>query len=449
MAFASQRFFSIEIGHNDFDQLKRLFSLTIIIYILLAILIFILAEILGLWFVQNKLIIPVERKNIALSIYQFSVISFSFTILSSPYMAAIIAHEDMNIYAYVSIVEAILRLGIVFILRSIPVDKLWLYGILTCIITCIKTIIYITVCTARYQEVRFRFYWNKNLFKEIISFTGWSLFASLVGIFKNQFMNILLNQFFNPVVITARSIASSVDAATISLSSNFTAALRPQITKNYATGQNTQMLGLMFYGAKGAYFLTYIFMLPLVIETPFVLSLWLKNIPEYAILFTRLGLIDALIASISYPIIDGAMATGKVKLFQLFSGGILLLTFPVAWLLLLLNAEAYSTMIVAICMTSIAFIARILILRKLIEYSIIQFIKDVVIPVGLVTVLSAVFPLLIFIFLKSNILRLFLTTIISVISIFSLVYVIGINKTERQKIKLILTNYFNRLRRVP
>jgi O-antigen/teichoic acid export membrane protein len=438
MAYASQRYFSIEIGRNDFEQLKRVFSLTIIIYILIIVFVMLLAETIGLWFVSTKLVIPEERQNAALWVYQFSVVSFLITVLSSPYMALIISNEDMSIYANVSIIEVMLRLGVVFLLRIIKLDKLWLYGSLMCAVSVITTLSYMTACKIKYGAIKFIVYWNKRLFKEIIGFTIWSLFASSVGIFKNQLVNILLNQFFNPVVIASRGIASTVNAGVTSLSNNFIVALRPQISKNYATQEIAKMNKHIFYGAKITYFLVFVFMLPLFLEMPFVLSLWLKEIPENALLFTRLALVDALFASISYPIIDGAMATGKVKLFQIFSGGILLLGFPIAWFILLLGAQAYSVMVVGICMTVTALMARLLILRKLVPFSIIQFIKEVLFPICVVTILSSIVPVVVFISLKQSMTRLCLVTFTSVFLIPFSVYIIGINKSDRIKLREII-----------
>lgn len=234
MAGASQRYLSFEIGRGDFERLKTIFSLSLTIFILIAVIIVLLAETVGLWFITNKLIIPSERRIVAYWVYQFSIISFVFTILTTPYMASIIAHEDMNIYAYVSIVEAMLKLGIVFVLNIIPFDKLQIYGILLCITTFINTAIYRIICTAKYKECQFKIYWNNILFKDIIGYTGWTLLGVLADIFKKQAITILLNQMFNPLVVAARSIAFTITGAVNSFFNQFMMALRPQIVKSYA-----------------------------------------------------------------------------------------------------------------------------------------------------------------------------------------------------------------------
>jgi O-antigen/teichoic acid export membrane protein len=438
MATATQRYLSFEIGKGDFEQLKKIFSLSFEIYVLIAVIVLLLAETVGLWFVANKLVIPMERQNAAFWIYQFSIISFVFSILTSPYMAAIISHEDMNIYAYVSIIEVALKLGIVFLLQLIQWDNLKLYGLLLCSVVALIALVYWTICRFKYPECKVSKYWNQKLFKEITSYTGWNLFGSLVGIFKIQAINILLNQFFNPVIVAARGIASTVNSAVISFSNNFSTALRPQIIKSYAADNRKEMLKIMFYGSKGTYFLMYLFTLPLVLEANTVLSLWLKSPPEYTVLFTRLALIDALIDSISYPIMTVAQATGKIKLYQSVVGGILLLNLPVSWVLLLRGAPAYSVMITAICLTFIAFIARLLILKRLIDYSMVYFLKEVLLPVTKISILSAIIPFILYNILETGIVRLLMVAGLSILSVCGFVYMFGLSYQDRRKLRIII-----------
>jgi O-antigen/teichoic acid export membrane protein len=426
MATASQRYFSFEIGRGDFERLKRIFSLSLLIYALVALIVLLLAETVGFWFINNRLIIPPERMRAARWIYQFSIISFVFTIVASPFMAAIIAREDMNIYAAVSIVEAALKLGIVFLLRIIPLDKLQLYGILLCAITVINTGLYRAICKLKYQECKFRFYWNRELFKELIGFTGWNLFGSAGSIAKNQMINILLNQFFSPLTVTARGIASSVCSAAMNLSNNFSMAIRPYIIKSYASGQK-DVLSFVFLGTKIMFFLMYIFTLPL------VLLLWLGSYPKYTIIFTQMALIDVLIDSVSYPITAVVQATGMVKWYLLFVTIIQLLNFPFSLLLLMFNMPAYSVMIVMIVITSAMLLARIIILKKIINYSVKQFAKIVIIPLFIVTILSTMIPVTIHNILAQGVLRLFAVTLVSIMSISAAMFFIGLNRNEREK----------------
>ncbi|MDR2798492.1 MAG: hypothetical protein LBB80_09120, partial [Treponema sp.] len=434
MATASQRYFAFELGRGNYEQLQKTFSLSFLVYIVIATAVLLLAETIGLWFINNKLIIPQDRMEAAHWIYQCSIISFLFTILVTPFMAAIIAHEDMNIYATVSIVEAVLKLGIVFLLKIIALDKLQLYGILLCVVTIINTGIYRSICKHKYQECRFRFYWNKGLFNELISYTGWNLFGSLAGIFKNQGVNILLNQFFNPLVITSRGIASTVNTAVVSFSQNFSTALRPQIIKNYASGYKDEFMLWMSRGSKATYFLMYLFILPLLLEMSTVLSLWIKNVPEYTVIFTRLILIDALIDSISFTIVTSVQAIGRIRLYQSVVGGILLLNVPLSWIVLFMGYPPYSVMIVGICLTFMAFILRLLIMRILIDFSILQFLKEILLPVCEVSVLSMILPIIFHVNLRQDLFRFFLVVGISIVSICGSVYLLGLTSIERYKI---------------
>jgi O-antigen/teichoic acid export membrane protein len=445
MATASQRYFSFELGRGDYKQLRRVFSLSLTIYVLIAALVLVLAETVGLWVVVNKLVLPPDRKTAALWVYQFSVVSFLFTIITSPYMAAIIAREDMNIYAYVSIIEAALKLGMVFLLRFILLDKLQLYGILLCSVTVVVTILYRTICVKKYPECRLWFYWDMGLFKEITRYIGWNLFGALSGISKFQMVNILLNQFFNPLVITARSIAAQLNGALSSFSHNFTTAIRPQIIKSYASGQKDAMFMLVFRGSKASFFLMYIFVLPFFFEMPMILSLWLKTPPEYVVLFTRLALIDVLIESMSFSIMTIAQATGKIKLYQSVVGGVLLLNLPASWAALSFGAPAWSVMIVAIIITLVAFYIRLIIVKRLVDFSLMHFVKRVLIPVASVSLLSMVLPLALYLFFEYGFLRLLIMICLALLSVSLCIYLVGIDSQERYIIRSKIIWLFNRV----
>jgi O-antigen/teichoic acid export membrane protein len=444
MATASQRYFSFELGREDYEQLKRVFSLSLMIYILLIILIVLLAETIGLWFVNTKLVIPIERKNAAIWVYHVSILSFVFTILAGPYMAIITAHEDMNIYAYVSIAEVTFKLALVFLLRSILADKLLLYGILMCAVAYVTTMIYRIICGVKYKECKFGLFWDRGLFREITAYTGWSLFGNLTTVVRQHAVTVLLNQFFNPVVIAARSIAMQVNSAVSSFSNNFSTAINPQIIKSYSLGKKSEMIMLMLRGAKGCYFLMYLFTLPLVLEMPIVLSLWLKNPPENTVLFTRLALIDILINSISFPLMTIARATGKIRNYELILGTIQIGSFLLTWLILLIGAPAYSAMLVTIGISLLMFVARLLIVRTLVEISIKQFLREAVFPCCIFSIVSIIFPFILRIVLRQTIINMMIVIFISVLSICGSMYMIGLNNIERGIIKIFIWQKFSR-----
>ena len=431
MATASQRFFSFEMGRKSENGLAHIFSVTLTIYAFLSAVIVIFAETLGLWFVCNKLVIPLERLAAAKWIYQCAVISFLFTLMTTPYMSAIIAHENMSIYAYVSIAEAVLKLAVAFVLKIAAADKLILYGVFLLFVAVINTGLYRAYCKKHYKECRFRLLWDKKLFSEMFSYVGWNLFGSSVGVFKNQIVNILLNQFFGSLANAARAIASQVSAAVTSFSQNFSTAIRPQIMKTYAAEEKEECLSLTFRGCRMTFFLMYIFTLPLLLEMPFVLDVWLKNPPENAVLFARLVLIDALVDSVSYPVMTLAQATGKIKLYQSAVGGILLMNLPASYVCLKCGLPAYSVLVAAICITFIAFVVRLFIVKVLTDFSIRTFLMSVCLPIFAVAVLSAVVPAAARYFIKGEIMNFIGVVFLSVTFASASILFVGMNKSER------------------
>lgn len=440
MATASQRYFSFDLGKNDIEHLKITFSVTFQIYVLLILLVVILAETLGVWFVNHKLVIPPERMSAANWIFQAAMVSFLLTLITTPYMACIIAHENMNVYAYVSIVEAGLKLGIVFLLTFLPYDKLVLYGILLALVALINTSIYRFFCHKHYEECKFRFVKDKALFKEIISYSGWNLFGSIVGVVKGQITNILLNLYYGPVVNAARAVASQVNTAVLSFSQNFSTALRPQIIKNYVAEKQEETMLLVYRGCKFTFFLMYIFAMPLLMEMDIVLNLWLKNPPELAVIFTRLALIDAVIDSISFPLMTLAQATGRIKLYQGVVGGILLCNLPVSYLFLKFGAPPYAVMVIAICITFLTFVIRLFIVKRLTNMSILAFLQKSVFPCFLVALLSCVLPVVFILNFKASLLRFFITILISVTCTLVSVFFIGMNNNERRNLMQSIKN---------
>jgi O-antigen/teichoic acid export membrane protein len=334
LATATQRFFSFELGRNNYEQLKKTFSMTMTIYIMVAIIILVLAETLGLWFLNTKMSIPAERMEAANWIYQFSILSFMMTMFTIPYDAAIIAHERMDVYAYVSMIEVSLKLLIVYLLMIVSMDKLKLYAILILGVTTIITLIYRTYCQKKFDECHYSFYWDSNLFKTIAGYSGWNLFGSLAGVFNDQGINILLNIFFNPVINAARGIAFQISNSINLFVSNFSTAVNPQIIKYYAQNENQKMQTLVFQSSKFSYFLLFIITMPVLLETNLILSLWLKAVPEYVVLFTRLVIITTLIDSLSGPLITSALATGKIKYYQIIIGGFKLFNLPICFFFL-------------------------------------------------------------------------------------------------------------------
>lgn len=444
MANASQRFFSFDLGKNDITQLCKTYSVTIQIYLLFVLLIVLVAETLGLWMINNKLIIPVERLYAANFVYQFAVLSFIFSLLSSPFIALIISFEDMDIYALISIAEALLKLVIIFLLRLISFDKLILYGILLFVVDLIICCIYLLYKLLKYKNVKLHFEKNKSLFNEIVSYSGWNLIGAVANVLKIQGNNIILNLFFGPIVNAARSISTQVNTAISSFAQNFSTALRPQLIKSYAAENTEEVYKYVNQGSKLTYFLMLIFTLPLVLETEEVLTLWLRNPPNYSVVFVRLFLLEGLVTSLTYQLMTLAQATGKMKLYQIIVGGILLLNLPISYLLLRLGLEPYIINVVSLSLAFIALFGRLFVIKKITSFSIMSFIMNTLIPCFVITVISFIPGYLIIRNLTQTFGRLFLVVAISALIVTILFWFIGFNKNDRDSIKQGLYRKFHK-----
>lgn len=435
MATASQRYFSFDLGKNDYEQLKKTFSVTLCIYLLLILLVVVLAETVGLWFVYNKLVIPPERLHAAKWIYQFSIFSFVITLITTPYMASIIAHENMNVYAYVSIVEAILKLVIVFILQKLSYDKLVVYGFLLCAVGFINASLYRGFCKKHYEECRFKPVWNMKMFQEICGFTGWSLFGAFTTVVRTQALTILINQFFNPVVVAARAISNQVSNTLNVFSSNFNTSLYAPIIKEYASNNNERMFSLIFNGCKMTFFLMWIFALPLCLRMEYVLTLWLKQLPEYVVVFTILSVIEVLIVSISLPIATAARAPGKMKTYELVLGTLQLTIFVVSLIWIkYYNGQAIVIFYTAIIINIAMFVIRLLIIRTLINLPLRMFIVNVILPVFAIFIISVIPSYYLNKVLPQNFISLTLIVIITLFLSTTLMFFMGISKDQRLRI---------------
>lgn len=444
MASASQRYFSYYLGRGDFLQLKKTFSLTITIYIIIALIVILLAETIGLWFLNNKLVIPADRIITARWIYQFSVVSFVLTIMTAPFMASIIAHEDMNIYAYVSVFEVLMKLVIAFLLRLFSIDKLFLYGLLLLCVTFINTTVYRTICKVKYKESIYKIYFNKNEFIEMIDYFGWNLLGVISNLSKVYGVNILLNVFFGPVVNAARGIAFQVSEALRSFANNFSIAIRPQIVKTYSTKQYKECMNLVFSGSKACFFLLLFFTLPIFLEAPYLLTLWLKNVPEHAVFFTRLMVIDTLIDSFSYTLIALMSAHGKLMLYQIVVSGITLLNLPISYLFLKNGGQPEITMFISICISIFALFARVFILSYLTGLQYKKYIGNVLGKAFVTTLFALIIPSIVVNLLDQNMLSFVIVLFTTAISLITSITLVGLTSVEKNMVKLKISTIIRR-----
>ena len=447
MAASTQRFLTFEMGKNDFFQLKKVFNMSLTIHALIALFIFLLAESLGVWILNTFLRIPENRLSAANWVFQFSVFSFMVTVLTVPFNAAIISNERMKAFAMVGVLEVILKLLVVYFLLFISFDKLILYAILLFSVSLIISAIYIVYCSKNFKESNhYKFIWDKYLFKKMGSFAGWNLLGVSAGIGYNQGVNILLNIFFGPTVNAARAIAFQVQSAVSSFVTNFQVAVNPSITKSHAAGDNTSSFGLVFSASKFSFFLLLILSMPLLLETRLVLGWWLTTVPEYAVIFTRLVLIDVLVGTLSGSLQILAQATGNIRMYQFFVSGILLLNLPTSYLFLELGFSPEITMLISVFYSCLALVARLTILQGIVDFPVKDFFSQVVSRVTFVGALAFILPVVAYVGMSDSHLKFFIVVLVSIISVSLCVFFLGLNRNERQFLKENYLNVYKKLR---
>lgn len=435
MATGTQRFITFEIGKKNRVQLQKVFCTSINIHALISILILILAETIGLWFLYHKMTIPVERINAALWVYQFSILSAIVMIMSVPYNATIIAHEKMRAFAYISVLEVILKLLVVYLLLLGDFDKLKLYAFLVFCIQLSIRFIYGFYCKRHFPETKYHFIKDKKLFKEMTYFAGWNLWGNCAAMAFTQGLNILLNIFFDPTVNAARGIAVQVQMAIAQFSGNFQMALNPQITKSYATGDYNYMHSLIFRSSKFTFFLLLFLSLPVMIETEIILTLWLNIVPDYTVTFLRLILSVTIIDAIANPLMVSAAATGRIKRYQSIIGGILLTILPVSYIALKLGGNPASVFIVHLCLCIVAFIVRLFIIRPIIKLSLRTYMVQVTLKCLGVAATSIILPLLLNNIMQDSLHRFLAVCTACALSVSCASYYLGLNCSERKFVR--------------
>lgn len=431
MIAACQRFIAYELGKNNLHNLKKVFTTSITIHIVIALFILIVAETAGLWFLNEKMNIAPQRMIAANWVYQCSILAFIVNIISVPYNSCIVAHEHMKAYAYVSILEVMLKLLIVFALTLSGFDKLITYAILTLAVSIITCGVYAVYCRRHFQECCFQLRADRYLFGNMMGFAGWSFIGNLGFSVKNQGINILINLFFNTVINAARGIAYQVVAVISGFVNNFQMAMNPPITKFYAGGDIASMMNLVCRGAKYSFFLLYIISLPVLIRTSYILTLWLKIIPEYTVVFLQLAIGMSLIDSMAGTLTTAMQATGKIRNFQIVISLVMFLNLPLCYLFLKSGYGPVSVMWVAIFTSFLGLGCRLWLLNRLIPFPVWSFIRTVVIKnisiffvtLGLLYFISFAVP--------ENFIGLLVICLCSVVLSFLSIYFIALDKAEK------------------
>lgn len=435
MSTSTQRYLTFELGRGDAACLRRVFCTSLFIHALISLLVVILAETAGLWFFYHKMVIPAARMGAAMWVYQFSILATVVMIMSVPYNASIIAHERMSAFAYISVLEVVLKLLVVYLLQIGSWDKLALYAVLIFVVQLGIRALYGMYCSRHFDETRFRRLWDKTLFREMLGFAGWNLWGNCAGVAFTQGVNLLLNMFFGPVVNAARGISVQVQAAISQFSINFQTAMNPQITKSYAVHDYDYMHSLIFRSSKFTFYLLLLLSLPVMLETDSILRLWLGTVPEHTVTFIRLMLCVTIIDSVANPLMISASATGRVRLYQGVVGGILLCILPLSYLVLKLGGHPASVFVVHLCVCIVAFIVRLYIIRPMIRLSLRNYCRRVVVPCLSVALLAVILPLVLKILLPEGIPAFLAICLICLLCVSLAAYWLGLSISERTFIR--------------
>lgn len=433
LSSAVSRFLTFELGRGDKDRLHNAFSTSLLIHIVLAFIVLIVSETVGVWFVNNKMTIPAERLYAANWVFQASIISFMFGLLSVPYNASIVSHEKMSAFAYIGILDTILKLLIVLFIAHTHwhFDKLIMYSVLLVVVSIMLQCIYLAYCRKHFDECRLKIGFNKKFWKEISAFSLWNFIGCTAAILKDQGVNVLLNIFVGPILNAARGIAGSVNSAVSGFAGNFMTALNPQITKSYASGDLKYSHFLVERGSRFSFYILLFFAIPILLETEFVLTVWLKQYPDHSLNFVRLVLTLSLIDSLSNTLITLQNATGKIRNYQLVVGSILLLNFPLSYVSLKVGLAPESTYVVAISVAICCMVARLTFVRKSAMLPMKGFLKNVVLNVIVVTACAIIIPFVVHIIMPYGWERFLVVGFTSVTATTAAILLVGCNKNER------------------
>ena len=447
MTLSVERFLAYAIGLNDRKHLEEVFSMSINIHILLSVIIIILGETIGLWFVNTQLIIPAEKMDVANIIYQASIVSFVLNIVATPYNSIVIAHERMGFFSLVSVLQGILKLLFVLALPYIEENRLGTYAILMTIPSLLFFIMNYIFCLMRFPESKYRFIWSKKLFNDLSVFAGYSTFGNMATAVVTQGQSILLNIFYGPALNAVRGLAMQVSVSINSFISGTYTAVNPQIIKSYAQKDFAYFNKLIFNSTIIGYFMLFLITMPVFLENEFVLNLWLKEVPEYTIIFVRLLLINTLIYNFVIPSWMAIQATGKVMSIHLTTGTINLLNLVITYILWkIYDLEPYSIYIVNIGVSFCMQVATLIIQKELLRIKIGEYFRKTVLPVTKASIASIVLPLCIMESMEYGLLRFLIVSAVSVISTIVMFYLIGLNPELKEYIRSVILQYWQKMK---
>lgn len=368
LATSSQRFFSIEIARKDERALNRIFSLNLTVFFLISIALVVIAETVGLWFVNFKMTIPSDRMLAANVVYQLSILSFLVSLCSVPYNALVVAYEKMSAFAWIGIVEALLKIVIVALLYFLPFDKLIVYGVLMLCVSLSVAGSYLVYCRRKLRGSTYRWYWNGAEARQLMAFSGWHFLGTTSVVVRSTGINLLINLFFSPAINGARAVAYQVDGIVCQFANNYFTAVKPQMYKAYSNGEMQGLFKLIMRTTVMNVGLMMLLAFPILCNADFLLSLWLKEVPPHTVLFVELALVDSIIGLTSNPMIAPALATGRIKKYQLVTSSFYYLSLPLSYIALRLGAQPEMTVVISIALTSTCVFVRAFLLHQMMDF---------------------------------------------------------------------------------
>ena len=446
LSTASQRFFSIEIGKGDIKGLNRVFNSIFLLYVFAALLILLITETAGVWFLKHEMKIPLQRMDAAFAILQCTLISFFVSIIVSPFQALIIAKEDMKIYAYVGIYDVVVKLLIAYLLQLFDTDKLILYAILLLITSVSAQLIYLIFTIRKYKEIKLNLRWESKTIKSIVGFSGWSFIGCLAFLCNAQGLNLLLNVFFGPIVNAAYNIGNSVKNAVNQLGSNFFVAVRPSLIKEYAANNIVYVQKLFMFSTKVIFCLLFMIIFPISMETEGILSLWLGEIGDYMVAFVRLMLIWAVLLNLSDPITAVVQAANKVKIYHLRVDLFTLLSLPIAYIVFKFGASPVWAFIISVLVLFVAHIIRLFILRSIINIGFVDYFKKIVLRILCVICLSSALSFSVCHLIESDAtIILFTRVILEILIAIGISYLIVFDADERLLVNGMIKGFMSKI----
>lgn len=437
---AISRFINVTLGEGDEQKLNTVFSTSVTIIMFMAIAVIMIAEPISVWFLNTQLNIPDGRMYAANWVLQFSLISFVVNLISVPYNATIIAHEKMNIYAYMSILDVSLKLAIVYMLYISPFDKLITYSFLFLCVGVVDRIIYGIYCGRHFKEAHYKFIIDKSLIKEMGGFAGWQIFSGGTYMINTQGINILSNIYFGVTVNAARGIVNQVENVVKQFVTSFTTAINPQIMKSYASNNIDYFYSLIYKSSKYCYFLMLLFLVPFMFEAEFVMKLWLNNYPPDAPVFLRLSLIGAMFDLLGNSLAYAAWATGRIKKYYLYVGTTLCFVFPLSWACFSIGWPAYTSYAIFALLYLIVIIFKVRIVSELTGMPKMTFCKEVLLKVTPVTIVSFILPAILYFNIEKGIINNFIVIFVSLVSVTFSIYTLGMKTSEKNLLKQTLKN---------